>query len=75
MEVCPTELIVAPPERIWHLLTDPLELARWSGTKLVEGPERPVRAGDRLVLRAGIMHIVFDVVTSSLRGNSLLAVA
>ena len=61
MEVCPTEVIVAPAERIWQLLTDPLELARWSGTKLLEGPERSVSAGDRLVLRAGIMHIVVDV--------------
>lgn len=62
MEVCPTEVIRAPAERIWHLLTDPLELARWSGTKLVEGHgERAVSAGDRLILRAGIMHILFDV--------------
>src|SRR6058998_1780419 len=46
----------APPACIWHLLTTPGELARWSDTKLIEGPDRELRAGDRLVLGAGIGH-------------------
>lgn len=54
-------MIFAPAERIWRLLTNPPELAHWSGTRLVEGPERSLIVGDRLVLRTGIMHIVFDV--------------
>ena len=61
MEVCPTDIILAPAERIWHLLTDPRELAQWSGTRLIEGPVREVSAGDHLVLRAGTMHITFDI--------------
>ena len=61
MEVCPTDVILAPAERVWHLLTNPQELAHWSGTKLVEGPARAVSAGDRLVFRAGMLHITFDV--------------
>jgi uncharacterized protein YndB with AHSA1/START domain len=61
MEVCPTDVVLAPAGRIWHLLTDSRELAQWSGTKLVKGPSRTLRAGDHLVLRAGIMHIIFDV--------------
>jgi uncharacterized protein YndB with AHSA1/START domain len=61
MEVCPTAVILAPAERVWRLLTIPHELAQWSGTKLVEGPARALSAGDRLVLRAGILHITFDV--------------
>ena len=62
MDVCPTDIILAPAERIWCLLTDPRELAQWSGTKLVEAPARAVSAGDHLVFRAGMLHITFDVV-------------
>jgi uncharacterized protein YndB with AHSA1/START domain len=61
MEVCPTDVILAPAERVWHLVTNPQELAQWTGTKLVEGPARAVSAGDRLVFRAGMLHITFDV--------------
>ena len=61
MEVCPTDVLLAPAERIWHLLTDPRKLAQWTGTKLVEGPARPLSAGDHLVLRAGVFHVTFDV--------------
>ena len=61
MEVCPTVVLLAPAERIWHLLTDARKLAQWTGTTLVEGPARPVRAGDHLVFRAGVFRITFDV--------------
>ena len=61
MEVCPTDVLHAPAERIWHLLTDPRKLAPWTGTTLVEGPARPLSAGDHLVLRAGVLRITFDV--------------
>jgi uncharacterized protein YndB with AHSA1/START domain len=61
VEVCPTDVILTPAERVWRLLTNPHELAQWSGTKLVEGPTRAVRSGDRLVFRAGMLHITFDV--------------
>jgi len=62
MDVCPTDIILAPAERIWRLVTDPLELARWSGTRLVEAPTRAIRAGDLLVFRAGVFAITFDVI-------------
>ena len=62
MDVCPTDIILAPAERIWRLVTDPRELAEWTGTKLVEAPARAVSAGDRLVFRKGMFHITFDVV-------------
>ena len=52
---------VAPAERVWRLLTNPHELAQWSGTKLVEGPARAVSAGDHLVFRKGVLHLAFDV--------------
>ena len=61
MEVCPTEVILAPAERIWPLLTDARQLAQWTGTRLVEGPARPLIAGDHLVFRAGVFRIMFDV--------------
>ena len=61
MEVCPTDVVLAPAERIWHLLTDPRELAQWTGLKLVEGPARPMRTGDHLALGFGVLRITFDV--------------
>src|SRR5580765_1918487 len=61
MEVCSTEVLLAPAERIWHLLTDPRKLTQWTGTTLVEGPARPMSAGDHLALRAGGLRITFEV--------------
>ena len=62
MDVCPTDIILAPAERIWHLISDPHELARWSETTLIDAPARAATAGDRLVFRAGMWQITFDVV-------------
>ena len=64
IQVCPTNIVQASPDRIWGLLTNPRELACWSATALVEAPEREITAGDRLVLGAGIGHrfrVVFRV--------------
>jgi uncharacterized protein YndB with AHSA1/START domain len=61
MKVCPTDVVLAPAERIWRLLTDPRELARWSGTTLVDAPARAVRAGDHLTFRAWVLPVTFDV--------------
>ena len=61
MDVCPTDVVLAPAERIWHLLTDPRELAQWTGLKVVEGPACPLRAGDHLVLGGFGLRITFDV--------------
>lgn len=65
MEVCPTEVIHAPVQQVWHLLTDPRQLARWSRAKLAEGPQRPVRAGDHFMLRKCGMRIGFQVVDAN----------
>jgi uncharacterized protein YndB with AHSA1/START domain len=61
MEVCPTEVIHAPAQQVWDLLTDPRRLAQWSAAKLDKGPERSVRAGDRFILRKHGMRIGFQV--------------
>ena len=61
MEVCPTAVLLAPAERIWHLLTDPRKLAQWTGLKLVDGPACPMTTGDHLVLGAFGLRITFDV--------------
>ena len=61
MEVCPTDVVHAPAERVWQLFMDPRELTQWTGTKLEEGPARPLRAGDLLVLGAGPFRIRFEV--------------
>jgi len=65
MEVCPTEVIRVPVQRVWHLLADPRQLAQWSGAKLDEGPQRSVRAGDRFVLRKRGMRIHFQVLDAN----------
>jgi len=64
LHVCPTDVVHAPADRIWYLLTTPRELAAWSDTTLVEGPEQEVNAGDRIVLGAGIgqrFRVIFHV--------------
>jgi uncharacterized protein YndB with AHSA1/START domain len=62
MDVCPTDIILAPAERIWRLVTDPRELAQWSEIKLLEAPSRAMSPGDHLVFRVGMWHITFEVV-------------
>jgi uncharacterized protein YndB with AHSA1/START domain len=61
MEACPTEVIHAPMQRIWHLVTDPRQLAQWSRAKLDEGPDCLARAGDRFTLSKRGMRIDFQV--------------
>ena len=53
---CPTDVISASAERVWQLVSDPVALARWSGSRLRAGPSHPapLRAGDRLRLGAGV---------------------
>jgi hypothetical protein len=65
MEVCPTEVIHAPVQHVWHLLADPRQLAQWSRAKLDEGPQRPVRAGDHFILRKSGMRIGLQVVDAN----------
>ena len=61
MEVCPTDVVLASAERIWHMPTDPRELAQWTGLKLVERPACPMNAGDHVVLGFVVLRITFDV--------------
>jgi hypothetical protein len=49
---------------IWHLLTTPRELAAWTDTTLISGPDRELSDGDHVVLAAGIgrqLKILIDV--------------
>ena len=54
LQTCPTEVVRTPAERVWHLLTTPAEIARWSEARLLWIPTRPLQAGDRLVFGPGI---------------------
>jgi uncharacterized protein YndB with AHSA1/START domain len=47
-ETCPTDVLRAPPARVWELLTNPARFG-WLGVKVVEAPARNLAAGDRLV--------------------------
>ncbi len=59
---CPTDVIDAPPEVVWDLLVQPQNLAAWSGTRLIDGPDRELTAGDRVVLGPGFgMRVIFEV--------------
>ena len=60
---CPTEIVDAPAEQVWELLTRPEELAQWSGTGLLNGPERPLQPGDIIVLGGfgGLLKVRFEV--------------
>jgi uncharacterized protein YndB with AHSA1/START domain len=64
IETCPTDVIAAPAERIWRLLTVPEKLAAWTGERLLQAPARPVQTGDRLVFAVGpmgAMRLTIDV--------------
>lgn len=64
LHVCPTDVVRAPAERVWSLIATPTDLARWTGTTIIDGPDRQLRAGDRLVLCPGVsrrVQIVFAV--------------
>lgn len=50
IQTCPTDIVEASTEKIWELLTTPRLYERWVDAKLLEGPGRPLAAGDRLVL-------------------------
>ena len=58
IQTCPTELVHAPAERVWELLTIPVEFAKWSETSLIAGPARPLTVGDCLVVGSGFTHRV-----------------
>jgi hypothetical protein len=66
MQTCPTDVVRAPAERIWGLLTTPREVARWTATRLLVGPDRPMQAGDVVVFRKGPgLNVVFNVIASA----------
>jgi uncharacterized protein YndB with AHSA1/START domain len=68
IHTCPTDVVHASAERVWHVLTTPDELARWSRTRVVRGPSRPLVTGDRLVLGAGLGHrltVLFHVLEAA----------
>jgi hypothetical protein len=56
IQTCPTTMVEAPADRVWHLLTTPSELQRWSGLKIVKGPDRPLATGDQIVFRGGLIR-------------------
>src|SRR5436305_824725 len=65
IHVCPTDVVAAPAERIWGLLTEPEALPAWSGTTLAAGPGRSMAAGVRIGLRKGPFRIVWDMIATT----------
>jgi uncharacterized protein YndB with AHSA1/START domain len=62
IQTCPTDIVAAPAQRIWKLLTQPTQLAAWLGARLIDGPTHTLVAGDRIVLAPGFgMRVIFEV--------------
>jgi uncharacterized protein YndB with AHSA1/START domain len=57
----PTDVIAAPVERVWDLLTQPERLAQWSGTTFTRGPHGALATGDRLTFTRFGLRVRFDV--------------
>lgn len=65
IRTCPSAIIQAPVECIWHLLAKLSEWQRWADAKIVKGPDRPLAVGDVVVFRAGpgrLIEVRFKVV-------------
>jgi polyketide cyclase/dehydrase/lipid transport protein len=68
IQTCPSVIIQAPVERVWHFLAKLSEWQRWADAKIVKGPDRPLAVGDVVVFRAGpgrlfeVRFKVFDLV-------------
>lgn len=59
---CPTDIVAASAEQIWDLLIQPEKLAAWAGARLIDGPNRELAAGDRVVLGPGFgMRVTIEV--------------
>ena len=58
IQTCPTALVQASADRVWQLLTTPSELQRWSGLRIVKGPDRPLATGDQIVFRASLSALL-----------------
>ena len=56
IQTCPTTMVEAPADRVWRLLTTPSEVQRWTGIKILKGPNRPLATGDQIVFRAGLIR-------------------
>jgi uncharacterized protein YndB with AHSA1/START domain len=61
---CPTDVFRATPARVWDALTLPREMEKWMGAMVLEGPDRALEAGDRLVLGVALgsrIKAYFDI--------------
>lgn len=62
IQTCPTDIVAAPAERIWKMLTHATELATWLGVRLINGPTHTLVAGDRVVLAPGFgMRVILEL--------------
>jgi hypothetical protein len=53
VQTCPTDVVHATPARVWELISSPASICSWAEGTLVDGPARPLQAGDRVVMRSG----------------------
>ena len=64
IQSCPTAIVRAPADTVWRLLTTPRGMQRWTGVRVLQGPDRPLAADDQLVLGGlfGSMRMIIRVV-------------
>jgi Polyketide cyclase / dehydrase and lipid transport len=58
IQTCPSVIIQAPAERVWHFLATLSEWPRWADVKIMKGPDRPLAVGDVVVFRAGLGRLI-----------------
>lgn len=64
LQSCPTDIVEATPEQVWDLISSAERFDSWVDAKLIEGPARPLKVGDRFVMSAGpgrVLRVYFHV--------------
>ena len=58
IETCPTDVVNAPAEKIWQLVTSRDRLQRWIPMRVKTAPDRPIVEGDVVRFVAGPFGIL-----------------
>jgi len=74
VQTCPTDVVRAPGQRVWELITTPRLYPLWADSRVTGTFDRPVQPGDRIVLQTGPGHLMrATFVISSVRVPEELA--
>jgi hypothetical protein len=72
VESCPSDVVHAPVERVWELVSDPSRF-QWLDARVCTAPGRVLRVGDRVVLAATLgLRVTWDVLAMDPRRSIAL---